>query len=136
MGNHSGVLHGYGGRQYMSLLLYHNDEQQALAYEQKHQIESGFNRKLETEKTPCSTFYTAEDYHQKYNLKRWKHAFTMLSSFYPSHQELNISTLAVRLSGFVQGFGTITDIKAEIESSNLGEEKKREMIDLIKQIKW
>src|SRR5574341_828365 len=60
------------GSQYRSMIAYHTAEQEALAKKLKEDLErSGkFKRKIVTEIVPASTFYNAEDYHQKYYMKR------------------------------------------------------------------
>jgi peptide-methionine (S)-S-oxide reductase len=60
------------GEQYRSAVFYHTDAQRdaALAVKQ-HLDESGkYRRPIVTEVTPASTFYRAEEYHQRYLEKR------------------------------------------------------------------
>lgn len=60
------------GAQYRSAIFYHTPEQRAEATECKAEMErSGrFRRPIVTEITPASTFYRAEEYHQRYLEKR------------------------------------------------------------------
>lgn len=60
------------GTQYRSAIFYHSDEQKRIAEESKSkQAASGrFSRPIVTEITPATTFYKAEDYHQRYLEKR------------------------------------------------------------------
>ncbi len=60
------------GTQYRSAIYYYTPEQQAAAEASKQaQNEAGVHRgPVVTEITPASTFYPAEDYHQKYLEKR------------------------------------------------------------------
>jgi peptide-methionine (S)-S-oxide reductase len=57
------------GKQYRSAIFYRNDEEKKLAEASKKAVEDRFKRKVETEITPASTFYAAEDYHQDFYLK-------------------------------------------------------------------
>jgi peptide-methionine (S)-S-oxide reductase len=60
------------GSQYRSMIAYHTQEQELLAKKSKEDLErSGkFNgRRIVTEILPASTFYKAEEYHQKYYQK-------------------------------------------------------------------
>jgi peptide-methionine (S)-S-oxide reductase len=61
------------GSQYRSMIAYHTQEQELLAKKSKEDLErSGkFNgrRMIVTEIVPVSTFYKAEEYHQKYYQK-------------------------------------------------------------------
>ena len=60
------------GTQYRSAIFYHTPEQQRAAEESKARQEASgrFRRPIVTEITPASTFYPAEDYHQRYLEKR------------------------------------------------------------------
>ena len=60
------------GTQYRSAIYYHSPEQREAAEASKKQLqESGrFARPIVTEVTPASSFYRAEDYHQRYLEKR------------------------------------------------------------------
>ncbi len=135
--NHRAVQHGYGGRQYMSLLLFHHEKQKTIAKNVKNNWEKQLKVKIETEISPYSMFFIAEDYHQKYYLKRRPSTVETLSPLFPTHEALIHSTLAARLNGFVKGFGTLLAIKKEIEEmENLSPDKKTKMIDVMSAIKW
>jgi len=56
------------GTQYRTAIFYHNDEQKSLAEASKEEMDmSGiYDKPIVTEITPASTFYKAEEYHQKY----------------------------------------------------------------------
>ena len=56
------------GTQYRTAIFYHNEEQKQSAESSKLEMErSGiYDDPIATEITPASTFYRAEDYHQKY----------------------------------------------------------------------
>ena len=60
------------GTQYRSAIFFHSPEQerQARASREKMQASGKFRRSVVTEITPASTFYPAEEYHQKYLAKR------------------------------------------------------------------
>jgi len=60
------------GTQYRSAIFYHTPEQQRTAEKSKEELEKSgrFRKPIATEITPASTFYVAEDYHQRYLEKR------------------------------------------------------------------
>lgn len=60
------------GTQYRSAIFYHTSEQKRVAEESKASLEESkrFRRPIVTEITAASTFYPAEDYHQRYLEKR------------------------------------------------------------------
>ena len=60
------------GTQYRSAIFYHTPQQKAAAEASKARLEASgkLRRPVVTEITPASTFYPAEDYHQRYLEKR------------------------------------------------------------------
>jgi peptide-methionine (S)-S-oxide reductase len=60
------------GTQYRSAVFYHTPAQKAAAEASKSRLEASgkFRKPIVTEITPASTFYPAEDYHQRYLEKR------------------------------------------------------------------
>jgi len=60
------------GAQYRSAIFFHSAEQEAAAKKSRAALEASgkFKRPIATEITPASTFYRAEEYHQKYLQKR------------------------------------------------------------------
>jgi peptide-methionine (S)-S-oxide reductase len=59
------------GSQYRSIIFYHTSEQERIAKKSKQELDDSnkFQNKIVTEIEPASTFYPAEDYHQKYYQK-------------------------------------------------------------------
>jgi peptide-methionine (S)-S-oxide reductase len=59
------------GSQYRSIIFYHTPEQERIAKKSKQVLDESnkFQNKIVTEIVPASTFYPAEDYHQKYYQK-------------------------------------------------------------------
>ncbi|MEM0466250.1 MAG: bifunctional methionine sulfoxide reductase B/A protein [Candidatus Thermoplasmatota archaeon] len=60
------------GTQYRSVIFYHTSEQKKIAEQSLQKIEQAkkYARPIVTEITAASTFYPAEEYHQKYLMKR------------------------------------------------------------------
>jgi peptide-methionine (S)-S-oxide reductase len=60
------------GTQYRSAIFFHSPEQERVARASKEKVQASgkFRRPVVTEITPASTFYRAEEYHQKYLSKR------------------------------------------------------------------
>jgi peptide-methionine (S)-S-oxide reductase len=59
------------GSQYRSIICYHTPEQESIAKKSKQELDASnkFQNKIVTEIIPATTFYQAEDYHQKYYQK-------------------------------------------------------------------
>jgi peptide-methionine (S)-S-oxide reductase len=58
------------GSQYRTAIFTHSPEQSAIATSSMAAAQSRFQKPISTQIVPAETFYTAEDYHQKYLLKR------------------------------------------------------------------
>jgi peptide-methionine (S)-S-oxide reductase len=54
------------GDQYRSVIFTHTDDQRLAATESKARTQAAFPRPIATEIEPATTFYPAEDYHQRY----------------------------------------------------------------------
>lgn len=63
------------GSQYRSVIFYHSEEQRIKAEESKEKLQGSgaFDRPVATEITQASTFYRAEEYHQRYFEKHGRH---------------------------------------------------------------
>lgn len=134
--NHNSNRGAYKGRQYISLLLYHSDEQKQVIYEVKDKLEEEWGEAFGTEIAPYKEFYRAEDYHQKYYLKRYPDAVANLMELYGDEDSFVNSTLAARLNGFVKGYGSLSTIKEEIQQWEMDEEGKNRLITTIDKIRW
>jgi peptide-methionine (S)-S-oxide reductase len=60
------------GTQYRSVIFYHTPEQKVIAEKSKDEIDGSgkFNDPVVTQIVPAEKFYPAEEYHQKYLMKR------------------------------------------------------------------
>ncbi|MER2063872.1 MAG: peptide-methionine (S)-S-oxide reductase MsrA, partial [Alkalibacterium sp.] len=75
----------YKGRQYLSLLIVHSNEQKETAEKIKSNWEAQNGYRIETEIHYDLPFYPAEDRHQKYFLKRFNKAMTSILPLFPDH---------------------------------------------------
>ena len=126
----------YKGRQYLSLLFYHNSEQQKIADEVKIKWEKKYNKQIQTELLPYTHFYRAEDHHQKYFMKRYPKALEAVSNLFPTYTDYIDSTIAARLNGFVREYGLLSDIKKELEFWGLNDSEKHTLQKLLTTIRW
>ena len=58
------------GSQYRSIIFYHDEKQKQLAEKSKQEVQKNYSNKIVTEIIPAEEFYDAEEYHQKYLMKR------------------------------------------------------------------
>ena len=134
--NHYPNRDEYKGRQYISLLFYHSDDERETIGRVKEGMEQKLGEKIETEIHPVTNFTKAEIRHQKYYLKRYPGLMEQLNHLYPEEELLDDSTFAARLNGFVKGFGTKDELLKEIRSWPM----ERSFNDILEQefmlIKW
>jgi len=57
------------GKQYRSAIFYHNEEQKVQAEKSIEKHQKDFDKPIVTKIAKATTFYPAEEYHQKYNKK-------------------------------------------------------------------
>lgn len=122
-------------RQYMSAIFYHDDEQKRLALETQAFEENQRNKKIQTEVVSYDRFYLAEDYHQKYELRRHSGLMKEFKGMYPRDIDFVNSTAAARINGYIGGFGTAGDINTVIEKLGLSTEGRERLLAISKRRK-
>ncbi|XP_074028614.1 methionine sulfoxide reductase A [Leptinotarsa decemlineata] len=105
-------------RQYMSLILYHCEEQKIAAEVSLKKEQKQRNEPLRTEIARAGHFYPAEDYHQKYRLQKFKWICDELEL---TPELLQTSHVAARLNGYVAGVGTEEDFEDDVVKLGLPE---------------
>lgn len=104
-------------RQYMSLILYHNEEQKSIAeLSRDEEVKKRAPEKIITEIRPKLNFYAAEDYHQKYRLQGYK---DLCSTLNLDSKLLQTSYVATKLNGYLAGIGGLAKFKEEVDTMGL-----------------
>jgi peptide-methionine (S)-S-oxide reductase len=122
---------GSPSRQYMTAVFFHNETQQRLAMESKERVAATLKVAIKTQILPYNGFTPAEDYHQKFHLRD---EYTLMEEFrhmYPHTVELVASTAAARVNGYLGGYGTMEELKKELESYGLSEAGKTRLLDIV-----
>lgn len=114
-----------GSRQYMAAVFFDGEKQKELAGASKAAVADRTKAKIETRILPLNAFYRAEDYHQKYMLRRSKTLITAFQDIYPTTQGLVDSTAAARVNGYLGGHGGCAMLKEEIHELGLSEDASR-----------
>jgi peptide-methionine (S)-S-oxide reductase len=83
-------------------------------------------RPVSTAIEDAGTFWAAEDYHQKYQLRSSPAVWAALTRAYPDLDALVHSTAAARLNAWVGGYGTPTD--REIDAIGLPADARAELL--------
>lgn len=115
-------------RQYMAAVFYENETQQRLALATGRQALAGRSEPLRTPVLPLGTFYRAEDYHQKYYLRRFTDLMRAFEGY--SEREFEDSTAAMWLNACVDGHWKRVDVDAELERLGLSEADRQQLLRL------
>lgn len=126
----------YKERQYISILFYRNEDQYETAKKIHSELEQVQGKEIQTEFQSFAHFYTAEDHHQKYFLRRFKGATETIKNLFPDESSFIHSTIAARLNGFVRERGKLPDIKKEITHWGLAEADIELLLETIDKIRW
>ncbi|MBL8800291.1 MAG: peptide-methionine (S)-S-oxide reductase [Planctomycetia bacterium] len=110
-----------GSRQYMSAVFWHDEQQYALAVRTREHEATRRGAPITTQLLPVGTFYLAEDYHQKYLLRRRGELFREFDALYPDWRELTASTAAAKVNGYLGGNGDAVQLEEEIGGFGLSE---------------
>jgi peptide-methionine (S)-S-oxide reductase len=127
--SHNASVRPYSA-QYKSIIFYHDEEQHRQALESRNKIEVQTGRKMLTEINPASTFFQAEDYHQKYYMQRYPELVREMMAIYPDINDYVYSTAVERINGYTGGFGAEESLQEELGNLGLspeGMEKLREI---------
>lgn len=130
-GNHRSTSPNYSP-QYASIIFYHSEEQRSQAEASRAAVEAKLGKKLFTEIRPASTFWPAEDYHQKYYLRRFKAIMSELLERYGEPGAMARSTAAARLNAFAGGFGRSGELEMLLPELGLSEVAGKALLERVK----
>ena len=91
--------------QYRAAIWCDSDQQLTLAQASGERAARGRGGVLATAIEPLGSFFRAEDYHQKYRLRRERGVVDELVERYGSDRAMVDSTAAARLNGMLSGYG-------------------------------
>jgi peptide-methionine (S)-S-oxide reductase len=106
-------------RQYRSLILVHDEAQRNAVEVSKLRYEARTGGKVLTAIEAYTKFTRAEDYHQKYTLRRWKDVVGELEETYPDAADFVDSTSVARLNGYLAGQGDPAQLERELPTLGL-----------------
>lgn len=105
--------------QYKTVLFFGDPKQEQVAVVSRDRLESVLGRPVRTEMLPLTTFYQAEDYHQKYRLRHVRGLMDEFRAMYPAEADFIRSTAAARINGYLDGQGTLSQLERELDSLGL-----------------
>jgi peptide-methionine (S)-S-oxide reductase len=117
-------------RQYMAAVFYADESQKRLALATAQRALAGRSGPVLLPIVPLATFYRAEDYHQKYYLRRYTDLMREFSAY--SEREFEDSTVAMWLNACVDGQWKLDALTAELERYGLSEEERQRVLKLVR----
>ena len=116
-------------RQYMSAVFFADEAQKRLAMATGKRAMAGLEGPMLLPLLPLGRFYRAEDYHQKYYLRRYT---TLMREFQAySEREFEDSTVAMWLNACVDGQWKREDLEAELGRLGLPEAEHHRLSRLV-----
>jgi methionine-S-sulfoxide reductase len=111
---------GTWSTQYKAVLWTHGAAQAKAAKKAVEAIEKAHDgKKITTEVLPATTFWIAEDYHQKYYLRSRTRLLEALLPKKATDADVRDSTITARANGWVAGHGAAEEIAAEAKRLGL-----------------
>ncbi|MBN1957358.1 MAG: peptide-methionine (S)-S-oxide reductase [Desulfuromonadales bacterium] len=118
-------------RQYRNALFYTTEKQRLAAEESRETLKQKKKRPILTAIEEAGVFYPAEDYHQKYYLRRQDQLLRELKRIYPDNEDLTASTAAARINGYLGCFGDPQDFQANIDLLGLSVEARNYLVEYV-----
>ncbi len=118
-------------KQYRNVIFYHNEEQRRHAEKTRDRTAARTGKKVRTDIEPASTFYPAEDYHQKFRLQQDHFLTAEYDAIYPVMKDFMNSTAVSRVNGYLGGYGTSASLSREISSLGLSGDGQKRLMDIV-----
>lgn len=103
-----------------------------MAEQSRSGVAARAQQKIHTAVETAGTFYPAEDYHQKYLLRRAKTLFNDLRGRYENEAEMLESTPAARINGYLGCNGDLADLERGINDLGLSAKGREQLLDYVK----
>jgi peptide-methionine (S)-S-oxide reductase len=118
-------------RQYRNALFIMNEEQQKAAEKSRKQMTEATRRPVYTAIEPAGTFYAAEDYHQKYLLRKSGSIYRELQAIYPDPEDFAASTAAARINGYLGCNGDRDQLVRELGQLGLTAQGQENLVERV-----
>ena len=129
-GSHNPTIKSFS-RQYRNAIFYVTEEQRIQAEQSRELLENTKNRPVYTAIEEAGIFYPAEDYHQKYYLRRLDKLIGEFKRIYPDDDQFIASTAAARINGYLGCNGKPENLKKEVGLFGLSEETQKYLVEYI-----
>ncbi len=121
----------FSSRQYRNAVFYQSEEQRKEAEQTSRMIADAKNRPVYTAIEKAGDFYPAEDYHQKYYLRRTEQLFREFRQLFSGEEHFASSTAAARINGYLGCNGHKDDLQNEIDLLGLSHEAQNYLVQYL-----
>jgi peptide-methionine (S)-S-oxide reductase len=104
--------------QYRSAVFYRDDEERLAAERAIERLRDTVGA-VHTAVEPFTRFWRAEDYHQKYRLRRYRDLTAEFHAMYPVDRDFVDSTAAARVNGWLDGCGARSVVERDLPRTGL-----------------
>ena len=116
-------------RQYRNAILYMNNEQRQRAETSLRAIKEAYHGEVSTTVEPAGEFYPAEDYHQKYLVRKAKGILQEFQAIYPDPESLAASTAVARVNGYLGCNGQPEELEKELPGLGLSRQMQQLLVE-------
>jgi len=116
-------------RQYRNAIFFMNEEQRQQAEASLEEIKGAFYGEVATVIEPAGEFYPAEDYHQKYLVRKAKGILQEFQAIYPDSKSLTASTAVARVNGYLGCNGQPEELERELTGLGLSREMQELLVE-------
>lgn len=119
-------------RQYRNAVFVLDAEQRRQAGASRAAVAGLVHRPVHTAVEPAGPFTPAEDYHQKYLLRRAGGLFAELRAGFADEAELLASTAATRINGYLGCNGSLSSLEREIDDFGLSASGREQLLAYVR----
>lgn len=112
--------------QYRSAIFYRDDEERRAAERAIDRLQATVGT-VHTAVEPFTRFWRAEDYHQKYRLRRYRDVAAEFHAMYPEDRDFVDSTAVARVNGWFDGCGGRLQVERDLPLTGLSQAAQDEV---------
>lgn len=116
-------------RQYRNAVFYMNEKQGKAAEDSRQSVADGARGEIFTSIAPAGKFFVAEDYHQKYLLRKATGILQEFQAMYPDEPSLTASTAAARINGYLGCNGEPAMLEKELALLGLSQQMQARLAE-------
>lgn len=116
-------------RQYRNAIYYLNERQKEEAEASRKRVADSARYKVVTAIEPAGEFFAAEDYHQKYLLRKATGILQEFQAIYPEPVSFTASTAAARINGYLGCNGEPEVLQRELDQLGLSPQMEKRLVE-------